>query len=77
MDPQAIDLKMIRDSYGCGNCKHDDDGMWDDYCRVCNPDYSPPSKYRPARNSIQEKVWYNEVDKISYKEYQQFLNKSV
>lgn len=68
-----IDEKLIRDSFGCDNCKHENDGSWDDYCRVCNPDYSPPSKYRPARNTIQEKLWYEGVSAITPKEYQAFL----
>lgn len=73
MSNRSIDYNLIRESYGCDNCKHLDDGMWDDYCRICNPDYDPPSKYRPARRTIQEKLWYDKFDEITYAEYMNFL----
>ena len=68
-----IDYHGIRESFGCDNCKHENDGCWDDYCRVCTPDYVPPSKYRPARGSIQEKLYYDELDSISYEDYLRYL----
>ena len=49
-----IDFQRIRDSFGCDNCEHENDGMWDDYCRVCNLDSVPPSKYYPVKGSIQK-----------------------
>lgn len=70
---RRIDYQGIRESFGCDNCKHENDGMWDDYCRVCNPDYVPPSKYRPARRSIQEKLYYGELDRISYEDYLRYV----
>ncbi len=70
---EHIDYQSIRNSFGCDNCKHEDDGLWDDYCRVCNPDCIPPSKYRPVQRSIQEKLYYNEVDRISYSDYLRYL----
>ena len=68
-----IDLNKIRENFGCDNCKHADDGMWDDYCRICNMDYSPPSKYRPVKGSMQEKLYYDEYDRISFNDYIRYL----
>ena len=68
-----IDYSLIERSFGCGNCIHEDDGRWDDFCRVCDPNRTPPGKYRPARNTIQEKVYYDKRDKITYREYLRFL----
>ena len=70
---KRIRVDLIADSYGCDNCRHLDDGRWDDYCRICDPDYYPPSKYRPALRSIHEKVYYNELERVSYQEYLRFL----
>lgn len=70
---KRINYKLISDTFGCDTCKHQDDGMWDDYCRICNPDYYPTSKYRPVRGSIQEKVYYDDCEKITYKEYLRFI----
>ena len=74
MVDSRINYNLIRDSYGCDNCKHDDDGMWDDYCGLCTMDYCPPSKYRPARYTIQEKLWYDRGEEITYAEYLRFLS---
>lgn len=68
-----IDYQSIRNSFGCDNCKHENDGYWDDYCRVCNPDCFPPSKYRPKKGSIQEKLYYDEFNRITYQDYLRYL----
>ena len=72
LDPR-IDFGSIERSFGCDNCKHDSDGLAGDYCEYCSPDYSPPSKYRPAHRTIQEKVYYDKYDKITYEEYLRFI----
>ncbi len=53
-----IDYKKIDRNFGCDNCEHEDDGMWDDFCKYCNPDCIPPSEYRPKRHTIYEKLYY-------------------
>lgn len=71
---KRIKYSIIEDSYGCDNCKHENDGMWYDYCRICSiGNYGPPTKYRPKKRTIQEKLWYHQFDKISYQEYMRFL----
>ena len=71
---KRIDYQKIENSFGCDNCEHKNDGCWDDYCRICNPDYIPPSEYRPARRTIQEKVYYDKLNEITYGEYLEFIN---
>ena len=68
---KRIDSTLIVRSYGCDNCKHENDGKWDDYCRICNPDITPPSKYRPAKRTIQAKFYYEKS--ITYEEYLSLL----
>ena len=68
-----IRYELISDSYGCDNCEHEDDGRWLDFCASCNPDYQPPSNYRPARNTIQEKLYYGKGASIKFYEYLRFL----
>lgn len=70
---KRIDYDEIERSFGCDNCEHDIDGLG--VCEHCCPgDYrhSPPSKYSPMRGTIQEKVWYNKYDEITYEEYLKF-----
>ena len=67
-----IDRNLIRDSLGCDNCKHLNDGYYLDYCDRCQPGIIP-SKYRPKRGSIQEKYWYDKP--ISETDFQKFLNR--
>ena len=68
-----IDFQRIRDSFGCDNCEHENDGMWDDYCRVCNLDSVPPSKYYPVKGSIQKQFYFKEFDRITFGDYLRFL----
>ncbi len=67
-----IDYNMIKHSFGCDNCKHEMDGYEEDYCDRCIPGITP-SKYRPKRDSIQEKLWYDKP--ISEKDFNRFLKK--
>lgn len=70
-----MDYYILSSYFGCDNCKHDNDGYWDDYCGRCNPDYSPPSQYRPLKGSIFEKAYYDRWNDITEAEFRHFLNK--
>lgn len=72
MMDKRIDYDRIVWSCGCDNCIHEDDGRWDDFCRICNPDSTPPSEYSPARQTIQEKLQVEGQGSITYEEYLRF-----
>lgn len=71
---RSLMIQNVADSFGCDNCIHEDDGRWHDYCQNCNPDYYPPSKYCPARGTIQEKVYFGKTNSITDSEIARFLN---
>ncbi len=65
---------LVNLSYECGNCRHDEDGLAGDFCDRCNMDYRPPGNYRPKKNTIYEKIYYDNYDRIRYAEYIAFLD---
>ena len=69
---KRINYFAIEESFGCDNCEHDIDGYGLEYCEGCDNDCCPPGNYQPARNSIQEKIYYEKYDSITYEDYLRF-----
>ena len=77
--------EVRKKAMGCSNCIHANEGRWVEFCQECRVHCRscevkncgncklPPSNYAPKVNTIFEKVFRGENEKISEEEYYRFL----